>query len=174
MKIESPSFTEAYYHEVIGDYFERERSQLIDRLRAIVTETVELLPSFASADRPDDDSWNAIETLAHMAVTAQFFGWVVHEVTEGHEIGARMVELMNLRDPVIVDSVRQPPQSLVEQLRTSIERTIAFLEDVPYDRLRTTITFAGRALSAEDFLRVSLAHHLEDHLEQTRSALGSA
>ena len=171
MKIESPSYTENDFHAVIGGYLERDRAELIERLRGIVTDAEALLPSLDGPARSEGDSWSAVETLAHIAVSAQFFGWVIHEVSQGHEIGGRMLELMKLRDPIIVDSVDQTPEALVEQLRRSVDRTIAFLKDVPYERLRTTITFAGRSLSAEDFLRVSLVHHLEDHLEQARAAI---
>ncbi|MEX2458717.1 MAG: DinB family protein [Actinomycetota bacterium] len=171
MKIESPTFTEDDYHEVIGGYFERERRHLIERLRAIAEKTVDLAAQLDGNDPSAGDDWNATETLAHVATTAQFFGWVVHEVTRGHDIAARMLDLMRLRDPLIVDMVQQSPRTLAQQVRESIDRTVAFLEDVPYDRFRTTIEFAGRALSAEDFTRVSLVHHLEDHLEQMHGAM---
>jgi hypothetical protein len=173
MKIESPSFTEADYHAIMGAYLERERKHLIDRLRQVIEETEALVPSLDGAGPSDGDSWNALETLAHMAVAAQFFGWVIHEVTKGSEIGDQMIELMNLRDPAIVDAVRNPPAVLAQQLRDSLDRTIEFLEDVPYEDLRTQIGFAGRALSAEDFTRISLVHHLEDHVEQMQESIGS-
>ena len=174
MKIESPSFTDQTYHEVIGGYFERERAELVRRLRAIVAGIEALLPSIDGEARSEGDAWNPVETLAHIAVSAQFFGWVVHEASEGKEIGAQMLEFMKLRDPSILDAVQQPPGALAAQTRDTIGRTIEFLEAVPFDRLRTRIAFAGRELSAEDFLRISMVHHLEDHLEQARAAGATA
>jgi hypothetical protein len=67
--------------------------------------------------------------------------------------------------------VQQPPAELAQQLRTTLDRLAAFVETVPYDDFRTSIAFANRELSAEDFTRFSVVHHLEDHTEQMRRAL---
>ena len=172
MKIESPAFTDAYYNEVIGGYFERERQEIIARLRRIADDTDALVPSLPATGTSDDPDWNAVETLAHISISAQFFGWVIHEVAKEHDIGERMLGLMNLRDPSMVDAVRQEPADLARQLRDGLERTIAFLEKTGIDELRNTIAFAGRQLSAWDFTRVSVVQHLEDHVEQMRAAAG--
>jgi DinB family protein len=171
MIIESPSFTEATYHDVVGAYFERERGELIARLRRVAEDTDALVPEVEGPVRSAEGSWNALETLAHMAISAQFFGWAIQEAAQGHEVGAEMLDLMKLRDPAIVDALDRSPAELAGEVREGLERTIGFLEAVPYDDLRTSIAFCGRRLSAEDFTRISLAHHLEDHLEQMREAL---
>lgn len=171
MKIESPELTEDDFHEIIGGYFERERQSLIERMGGIV-EATEALATSLEGDQPSaGDDWNAMETLAHMATSAQFFGWVIYQAAKGNEIEAQMLELMRLRDQTIVDAAPLPAAELAGQVREAIERTIGFVGKVPYDQFRTTITFSGRKLSAEDFTRVSLIHHLEGHLEQMRAAI---
>jgi DinB superfamily len=171
MRIESTSFTDADYDAIVEGYFERERAQLIERLRKVPDQVDALVPALDTFERSDDAEWNPIETLAHMAIGTQFFGWAIHEVASGKEIGGQMVELMNLRDPSITEAVTNPPASLVDQLRDGVDRLVAFLQDVPYEDLRTRIAFASKQLSAEDFARLSLVHHLEDHLEQMRTGL---
>jgi hypothetical protein len=173
MRIESTAFTEADYYAFLGGYLERERPELVARLRRIPDDVDELVPRLeeAAPSSVDDPAWNAGETLAHMATSAAFFGWAIHEISQGKDIGGQMLEFMNLRDPAIVESVRQPPAELAQQLRIALERLAAFVETVPYDDLRTSIAFANRELSAEDFTRFSVVHHLEDHTEQMRRAL---
>jgi hypothetical protein len=171
MKIESTSFTAETYDAIVEGYFERERAALIERIRRIPDEVDALVPSLESGASEDPD-WNGIETLAHMAIGVQFFGWAIHEISQGKEIGAQMLEFMNLRDPSMVDALQQPPDVLAKQLRDGVDRLTASLETVPYEDLRNAIGFANKQLSAEDFTRISVAHHLEDHLEQMRRALG--
>jgi hypothetical protein len=171
MEMESLSFTAADYDEVVGDYFERERSHLIERLRRVVEETETAAPRLEGRAQSSDGSWNGLETLAHMAITAQFFGSLIPMIAAGKEVGDP-IEVMKLRDPAIADAVALPPEVLAKQLRENVEKTIEFLETVPYDDFRKRITFGSRQLMAEDFTRISLCHHLEDHLEQMREAIG--
>jgi hypothetical protein len=173
MRIESTSFTDADYDAIVEGYFERERAQLIERLRRIPDEVDALVPALDTYERSDAAEWNPIETLAHMAIGTQFFGWAIHEVASGDDVGGQMLELMNLRDPSMIDALQNPPDVLAKQVRDGIDRVTAFLETVPYDDLRNRVQFASRELSAEDFTRISLAHHLEDHLEQMRAGLGA-
>jgi len=172
MRIESTSFTDADYDAIVEGYFERERGQLLERLRAIPDRVDEVVPSLEGQGPTEDQRWNAIETLAHIAVAVNFFGWAVHEVSQGTDVGPQIAEAIKLRDPAMVDSLQQPPEVLAKQLRDGIERTAAFLETVPYDDLRNAVAFGNRQLSAEDFVRVSMVHHLEGHLEQMREGLG--
>ena len=172
MKIESTSFTTADYDGFVEGYLEREREELISRLRRIADDTDALLPRIAQSPASGSDEWSAVETLAHMAVSAQFFGWVISEVSKGNEIGDQMQELMKLRDPSLVEAVQKTPAEIAGQLRGGIERTTAFLAEVPYEDLRNAISFGSKQLSAEDFTRLSFVHHLEDHAEQMRRALG--
>lgn len=172
MRIESTSFTDADYDAIVGDYFERERAQLVARLRAIPDQVDALVPSLEGLGRTEDQRWNAIETLAHIAVGVNFFGWAVHEVSQGKDVGPQIAEAIKLRDPAMVDSLQQPPEVLAKQLRDGVERTATFLETVPFDDLRNAVAFGSRQLSAEDFTRVSIVHHLEGHLEQMRESLG--
>ena len=171
MKIESTSFTSDDYDMFVEGYLERERAELIERLRRIADDTEALLPLLSEPASADADAWNPVETLAHMAVSAQFFGWVIKEVSKGNEIGDQMQELMKLRDPSIVEAVEKTPAELVEQLRNGIERTAEFLSTVPYEDLRNAISFGNKQLSAEDFTRLSFVHHLEDHTNQMRGGL---
>ena len=170
MKIESTSFTDADYDAIVEGYLERERRELVARLRALPDQVDALAPKLESGGT-DDAEWNGIETLAHMAVGVQFFGWAIHEVAAGKEIGAQMLELMNLRDPSMVDAMQQPADVLAKQFRDGVDRLTALLENVPFDDLRNAVQFASRQLSAEDFVRISTVHHFEDHVEQMRAAL---
>jgi hypothetical protein len=171
MRIESTAFTDADYDAIVEGYFERERAELVVRLRRVAEETGALVPSLDAYVPSDEQAWNPMETLAHMGIAAQFFGWAIHEISNGKDIGPQMLELMNLRDPSMVDMLKNPPDALAQQLRDGIERVVAFLQEVPYDDLRNRVTFASRELSGEDFSRISLVHHLEDHLEQMRRGL---
>jgi hypothetical protein len=173
MKIESTSFTDADYDAIVEGYLERERGHLVARLRSIPDQVDALAPSLEAGATTEQD-WNGIETLAHMAIGAQFFGWAIHEISQGKEIGGQMLELMNMRDPSMMDALQQPPDVLAKQLLDAVERTAVFLETVPYDDLRNSVRFASRQLSAEDFTRISLVHHLEDHVEQMRTAIEKA
>jgi hypothetical protein len=173
MKIESTSFTSADYDLFVEGYLERERAELVSRLRRVAEETEALVPRLTEHVPSDADAWNPVETLAHMAVATQFFGWVIHEVSKGNEIGDQMQELMNLRDPSILETVQQSPAEIAQQLRDAIERAAEFLGAVPYEDLRNAISFGSKQLSAEDFTRLSMVHHLEDHVEQMRGGLAS-
>ncbi|MCA1727459.1 MAG: DinB family protein [Actinobacteria bacterium] len=171
MKIESPAFTEETYDMVVGGYFERERAQLLSRLRAIIEETEAVVPELEGREHPIGEDWTPVETLAHIAQAAQFFGWLIHQVASKSEVPPNLLDLLNLRDPAMVESSKLEPAELAGQARTALERTIGFLQTVPYDDLRTPFTFGTRQLTAEDVARISVAHHLEDHLEQLRAGL---
>ena len=172
MKIESPEFTKADFDSFLTQSFERERKQLVDRLTAIVEEAEKLLPSIEGAGVSEQDQWTTIETLAHMAVTSQFFGWLAHEIATTKKVEGDILEMLKLRDLTIKDAAQMPPESLAQQLRQNLERTIAFVETVPFEDLRTQFDFLGRRMTAEDILRITLSAHLEDHLEQIRTAIG--
>jgi len=170
MKIESTSFTDADYDAIVEGYLERERRELVARLRALPDQVDALVPQLESGGT-DDAEWNGIETLAHMAVGVQFFGWAIHEVSEGKDVGPQIAEAIKLRDPAMMDSLQQPPDVLAKQFRDGIHRLAAFLETVPFDDLRSAVQLASRQLSAEDFVRISTVHHFEEHVEQMRAAL---
>lgn len=172
MKIESTEFTTEDIHGFVDDYLETERKLLLARLREIITQTEALLPSLESPAESSGESWNAIETLAHMATTSNFFGWLVHEVATKEEVDTSgILEMIKLRDIVTTDAVQLPPEALVKQLRDNVEKTIEFVETVPYADLRKTFDYVGRTMSAEDILRIPLCGHLESHIEQMRNAI---
>jgi hypothetical protein len=171
MKLESLSFTAADYDEVVEDYFERERGDLLDRLERVPDAVESLIPLLEERRESGHDGWNAHETLAHMAIAGQFFAGLVHMIVENQDVGDP-IEAMKLRDVAIADAVEMGPSVLALQLRDSIERTLKFLRSVPYDDLRKGIQFGSRQMTAEDFVRISLCHHLEDHVDQMRQALG--
>lgn len=173
MKIESIEFTEADIDSFITDYFELERKQLIERLGSIIEETEALVSSIEGRSESAEEEWSATETLAHIAISARFFGWLVHEIATKKEVAADIVELLKLRDVAGVDAAQLPPDVLAKQVRENIERTIAFIEKVPYEDLRTTIEYVGRNMTAEDLLRIPYITHLEDHVDQIRKALGA-
>lgn len=171
MKLESIEFTDETIDGFIGDYFESERKLLIDRLRRVLDETDELAPSIKPSDSPDN-SWNAVETLAHMATTAQFFGWLASHVASKKEMEGSLTEMLKLRDVVSNDAAQMPVEELVNELRKNLEQTISFLETVGYDDLRTPFQYVGRTMTGEDLIRVPLCAHLESHVAQIREAVG--
>lgn len=171
MKVESPKFTESDIAAFFTDYMEHERGLLIERLRAIMEQTESLVPKIESQDPSDGDSWNAIETLAHMATSSQFFGWLANQVASKKDVGD-VTQMIRMRDVVGAQAAQLSADELAKQLRDNLERTIKFLETVDYDDLRTTFDFVGRKVTAEDAIRIPLCAHLETHNEQIRSALG--
>ena len=171
MKVESPEFTNDDIASFVTDYFEHERGLLIARLRAIIEDTESLVPRIESQGSSEGDSWNAIETLAHMATSSQFFGWLANQVASKKEVGD-VTEMIRMRDVVGAQAAQLPADELAKQLRDNLDRTIKFLETVDYDDLRTTFDFVGRKLTAEDAIRIPLCAHLETHNDQIRSALG--
>lgn len=173
MKIESTEFTEEDIGGFLTQYFEVERNHLTARLKAIVEETDALVSSIEARSESAEREWSAIETLAHMALTARFFGWLVHEIATKKEVESDILDMLKLRDVAGTDAARLPPDELAKQVRENIRRTIAFLETVPYDDLRTPIKYVGRDMTAEDLLRITYCGHLEDHVDQIRKAIGS-
>jgi hypothetical protein len=171
MKMESATYTDAFYDAVIGEYFELERAELIRRIRRIVEETEALVPGLEGFTATDEQDWNPLETLAHMTGAAQFFGWLIYQVAKQREVPGNVLDFLNLRDPTMAEALPSGAAALGQQLREAADRTIGFLETVPYEELRNSIPFASRRLSAEDFTRISLINHLEDHLEQLRAGL---
>lgn len=172
MKIESTEFTEDDIYGFVSQYFELERKNLIRRLEAVADETDALVPAIEERSESAEREWSAIETLAHMAISAQFFGWLVHEVVT-KDFEGDVHEMLRLRDVAGSDAAQLSPDVLAKQVRDNIERTVAFIEKVPYDDLRVSIRYGGREMTAEDALRISYINHLEDHVDQIRKAIGS-
>lgn len=173
MKIESTEFTEADIGDFLSDYFELERKQLIARLTRIAEDTEALVPSIEGRSGSAESEWNALETLAHMALSAQFFGWLVHEIATKKELEGDINEMLKLRDIAGAEAARLAPDVLAKQVRENIERTVAFIEKVPYDDLRNSVRYGGREMTGEDALRISYINHLEDHVNQIRNAIDS-
>jgi hypothetical protein len=171
MKMESVEFTDETIDGFIGDYFEVERKLLIDRLRRVLDETDELAQSIKPTEEGSGDSWNALETLAHMATTAQFFGWLANQVASKKELEGNLIEMLKLRDVVSNDAAQMPVDELVTELHKQVDQTISFLETVDYDDLRTPFQYVGRTMTAEDLVRVPLCAHLESHVAQMREAI---
>lgn len=174
MKIESTQFTEADINSFITDYFEHERKQLITRLRKIIEDTETLIPSIQDRSEPAEESWSAGETLAHMVISAQFFGWLIHEiVAKNPAVADQIFEMLKMRDVAGNDAARLPADTLAKQLRETIENTIEFISNVTVDDLRTSIKYISRELTAEDVVRIPLCGHLEEHIDQIREATGA-
>jgi hypothetical protein len=173
MKLESPEFTDDDIAGFLTDYFEKERQLQIARLKKILEDTESLIPQLEGKNEPGGDAWNAIETLAHMATTAQFFGWLAHEVATKKDVEGDITEMLRLRDIVVTDASQLPPGVLMKELRDHVEKTIGFLETVDWDDLRTPVDYVGKKMTGEDFIRYPLSGHLEGHLEQMKEALGS-
>lgn len=173
MKIESTSWTEADIDSFVSDFFERERGQLIDRLKRVIERTEALVPSIAGQSRSDGESWTALETLAHMVGSSQFFGWLIYQIAGKKQDVGDLMEMVKLRDVALPSAAQMPPEDLAKQLRDNVERTISYPETASFDDLRNTVAYGGRKLSAEDLARLPLCSHLEEHLEQIREVAGS-
>lgn len=171
MKVESPSFTQKDVAGFLTDYYENERRLLISRIQKIIEDTEALLPSITDQGKTNGDSWNALETLAHMATTSQFFGWLASEVSKKGDETGDPLEMIKMRDIVGNQAVELPIGELAKQLRENLERTIKFIGKVGYEDLRKTFNFVGHRLSGEDVIRIPLCGHLESHIEQIREAL---
>ena len=172
MKLESPEFTDEDIAGFLTDYFDTERQLQIARLRKIIQDTESLVPAIEGRNQDGGDDWNAVETLAHMATTAQFFGWLANEVATKKVVEGNITEMLKLRDIVISDASQQAPEALVKDLRDNIERTIGFLETVDWADLRTPVDYVGFTMTGEDFIRIPLCGHLEGHLAQIKNTLG--
>ncbi len=173
MEIASTQFTEADIGAFLADYYEHERKHLIARMRKIIEDTEALVPPIMAHAESDDESWSGVETLAHMTISAGFFGWLVHEIATKKQTEVDLLEMLKLRDVTGADAAEQPPDALVKQLRENIERTIGFLEFVPYDDLRTSFKYVTQEMTAEDVIRIPLCSHLEEHIEQIRQTVGT-
>lgn len=173
MKIESTEFTDDDISGFVSHYFELEREHLIKRLKQIADDTDALVPSIEGRSDSDEQEWSAIETLAHMAIGANFFGWLVHEIATKDRVDGEIHVMLRLRDVTGADAAQLPADVLAKQVRDNIERTMAFLEKVSFDDLRKSVRYGGREMTGEDALRISYVNHLEDHVEQIRKAIGS-
>lgn len=171
MKLESLEFTDEDIAGFLTDYFDTERQLHIARLRKIIDDAESLVPAIEGRNLDGGDDWNAVETLAHMVSTAQFFGWLANEVATKKVVEGNITEMLKLRDIVITDASQQAPEALVKDLRENIERTIGFLEKVDWPDLRTPVDYVGFQMTGEDFIRLPLCGHLEGHLEQIKAAL---
>lgn len=170
MRVESPEFTEADVRSFVTDYYERERNILIERLRRIPDEVDSLVNRIEGRKKNDREDWGAGEILAHMASSAQYFGWLTHQAATKQDVGD-ILQMIRLRDVAIGDLSQQAPDELAKQLRESVERTIEFLEKVPYEDLRRTFDYVGLPMSGEDLIRIPLCSHLEGHIDQIEESL---
>lgn len=171
MKIESTQFTDEVFDSFVTDFFDVERRILLDRLRNIVTTVNELVPSIKEGTS-GQDNWSATETLAHMATSAQFFGWLVHEIATKKDVEIDILDTLRIRDIAVSEAAKQPAAELARQLKDSITLTSKFVESVAFDDLRTPFKYLSREMTAEDLVRIPLCAHLESHVEQIRRAVG--
>lgn len=172
MKSESPAFTSQDVAAFVTDYLDRERGTLVARLRRVLDEVDTLVSQIALKTDGSDESWNPTEVLAHMTTTSAFFGRVANMVASKKEVGD-LLPMLQMRDAVTSDAAQQGAPALAQQLRESVERTIAFVEKTDPMDLRSTFDYMGIQMTAEDLIRIPLCAHLESHVEQIREALGS-
>ena len=171
MKLESPQFTIEQIQSFVTDYFDHERDLLVSRLRKIVEQVDMLVSSVPEGPAGDDVGWSPVETLAHMVTSSQYFGWLAHQVASKKGDPGDILEMLKLRDVVSGEAAQLPVETLSDQFRENIERTIRFIEKTPFEDLRTRFDYVGRDMTAEDLIRIPLCAHLESHIEQIRAAL---
>lgn len=167
MKVESPGFTREDVQSFVTDYFDHEKGRLVERLKKIADD-VDSLTDSSSDD--SDENWSSAEILAHMVTSAQYFGWLAHQIAAKKQDPGDILEMLQMRDVVTDQAAQQPMDVLAKQLRENLERTIGFIEKTPIDDLRMRFDYVGRELTVEDLLRIPLCAHLESHIDQMRAS----
>lgn len=169
MATESEAFTATDVQGFVTDYLEREKQHLIQRLRTISDQVSALAAQVGSADGVDQ-GWNALEVLAHMATSSQYFGWMANRVIKGEDTG-EILQMLQMRDTATQQAVTQGAEELAAQLAKNLARTIGMIEVADPMDLRKTFDYVGVPMSAEDLVRIPMCAHLETHIEQMKAAL---
>lgn len=169
MATESEAFTAQDIQGFVTDYLDQEKRHLIARLRTI-SEQVSSLAGRVSAGDASQEGWDALEVLAHMATSAQYFGWMTNKVLKGEDTG-EILQMLRMRDTVNAQAAAQGADKLAAQLSENLERTVALVEAADPMDLRKTFDYVGVQMSAEDLVRIPLCAHLETHIEQMKQRL---
>lgn len=169
MATPSDAFTAQDIQGFVTDYLEQEKRHLIARLRTISDQVTSLAGQVTPGDGAQE-GWDALEVLAHMATSSQYFGWMTSKVLKGEGTG-EILQMLRMRDTVNAQAAAQGAEKLTAQLSENLERTIALVESTEPMDLRKTFDYVGMPMSAEDLVRIPLCAHLETHIEQMKERL---
>jgi len=182
MEIESPNFTEddlrAFVDEVVA--YERSRPKdgltLVERLEAASRRLGEVVAYIApGADRnpAPGGGWNARETLAHIVLVSQVLGWATWAVASGEQKEITIMSFLSLRDIAGDHFSKVSPRELVEIAQAEHLSTIEYLCMADAEALARRARVGPFDFSAEEIGRLLLCAHIELHIEQLESALGT-
>ncbi|GAC1509076.1 MAG: hypothetical protein NVS1B3_10780 [Candidatus Dormibacteraceae bacterium] len=173
MKIESPAFKLTDFENFLGEQVAHERNDLADRLERASSRLAKLGPRI-SARGGGEDSWNAIEVLAHIAGFSKLYGILVHKVAAGQLTELDLLSSTNIRDDSIKQMSAMEPADLLKMSLEAHARTASELRSLEVAALQRSATVAGASFSpvtAEFLARYPLVNHLEEHVEQLERML---
>lgn len=170
MKLESSGFTKEEVQSFVTDYFELEKTKLVERLKKIADD-VDGIAGSISSQAASADGWNPREVLAHMVTSSQYFGWLAYQIAGKKQDPGNILEMIRMRDDVTGQAAESSVEVLTQQLRENVERTAGFLEKVSLNDLRVRFDYVGIELTVEDLIRLPLCAHLESHVTQLRRSV---
>jgi hypothetical protein len=173
MKIESPAFQLTDFENFLDEQVAHERNQLADRLENASARLAKLGPRISSQGG-DEDSWSAIEVLAHIAGFSKLYGILVHRVAAGQLSELDLLSSTNIRDDSIQQMSAMEPADLLKMALEAHARTASELRSLEVAALRRSATVAGASFSpitVEFLARYPLVNHLEEHLDQLERLL---
>jgi hypothetical protein len=182
MEIESPGFTEddlsTFFDEVVA--YERIRPNdgrtLVERLDAASTRLERVVGSSGPGGgrhAAPGGGWTARETLAHIVLVSQVLGWATWAVASGEQDEITIMSFLSLRDVAGEHFAKVSAQELLEIAQGEHLSTIEYLCMADADALARRAKVGPFELSAEEIGRLLLCAHLELHIEQLESALGT-
>jgi DinB family protein/adenylate cyclase associated (CAP) protein len=182
MEIESPGFTEddlrTFFDEVVA--YERTRPNdgrtLVERLEAASNRLEQVVGSIGPGggrQAAPDGGWTARETLAHIVLVSQVLGWATWAVASGEQNEITIMSFLSLRDVAGEHFAKVSAQELLEIAQGEHLSTIEYLCMADAESLARRAKVGPFELSAEEIGRLMLCAHLELHIEQLESALGT-
>jgi len=170
MKIESTEFTRGDVEGFLDELRDHERLGLAGRMEQAAARLGELGPRIQPGSQ--GEGWTAHEVLAHIAAVAKFYGVLTYQIASGRPTELDVLNVAQIRDPVIVQMAAEPAAELVERACGDLMRTAAFLRRTTAADLRRRVDVGlDEGLSAFDLARLVLTAHTEMHLDQLEKAL---
>jgi hypothetical protein len=185
MKIESAAYTKTDFENFLDGELDSERNQLADRLERASARLAKLGPKIkagggagspARAGRTsEDDDWNGLEVLAHIAGFSKYYGVLVHKVAAGQLSEVDLMASTNIRDESIVQMSAMEPADLLRMALDAHARTANELRSLDLAAFRNKTNVAGGVwfspVNADFLARYPLVNHLEAHVDQLEKLL---
>lgn len=174
MKIESTGFGRTDLDRFLAELVDHDRRALAARLERASTRLDELGSRVPDDGPTGSGQWSAKEVLAHVATLSKFYGVLAYRIGTGALTEVDLLEQVHLRDVVGEQMAQRPAAELVEMAQADHRRTLAWLRSAqPADLMRRCAAGHGSSFTAEEILRLPLVSHVEQHLDQLESALGT-